>query len=116
MKCLNPSQELVSFDGTPLLDDKQIPLTLKDVLLAYLVNAHHMNLGADGEAKAYELGVLIAQGKKTVELSQAQYDMLKGICDRLGKVKVPNGTGEVALFGIVVTQQVKKIIDEAESA
>lgn len=99
--------------------DKDIPkdqwkdLTVKAVLLSYLQAAHLLGVKTDGEKlSAYLAGLAIGSGGAYTELDQPQYDVLKKIVD----CNVLTSQGENQdLFGIVVHQQIKKIIDNAET-
>ncbi len=115
-KQIDVGQDLVQFNGEPLqrsLEDTKA-LMLKDVLLTYLNSAHRMGLNGPQESQAYSLGVKIAGEKGKMLFDQEEYDLLKSICDRCGKINLENGQVS-SLYGIVVTQQVKQIVDEAEN-
>jgi hypothetical protein len=111
MKLLDISQPLQSFDGQPLKDGERT-LTLKDILLAYLSQGHLMGLTPAEEGTAYGVGAKVGVGKGTVELETVEYDLLKKVCDS-GKIKQQGQ--EVPLFSLVVSQQVKQLVDAAKT-
>lgn len=91
--------------------DGEEPLTLKKVILIYLVNAHQMELSQDDLAVLYTLGNTIGASKGRVGMDVKQYDALKRMVDN-GKV---GSRGErVPIYGILVSQQAKEMVDSAE--
>jgi hypothetical protein len=104
---------LKDFEGKPIQDEKSIEVTLKSVLLNYLQSANLMGAQTDNEKfSAYNAGLAIGSGGAQTVLEQPQYDVLKKIVDS-NKIKSNNQEQEV--YRLVVHQQVKKIIDEAET-
>jgi len=104
-------ENLKGFDGKPLKEGDKV-IGLKDVLMAYLRNAHAMGLTDKEQTTAYGLGFLIAQAKESVELPNDEYDVLKKLCDN-GKVKAPNGQ-EQQLFGVIYKEQVRQMVNDAQ--
>lgn len=98
---------------TPLKEDsgdEASDLTLKIILLRYLELAH--NMGLKDKTSAYCAGLAIGTGGENCQLEQVQYDAIKFLVD---KNEVKDNTGkQVEVFNIVINQQVKKLVDEAE--
>jgi hypothetical protein len=106
MKKLDVTQVLTNFNGEPLKEGDRV-LTLKDMLLAYLSNAHLME--CDNKTAAYCAGVAIATGGKECKLEQDQYDAVKKLADN---PQITDNQGNKKDFAsIIVTQQVKKMVD-----
>lgn len=114
MKWLNVNLELKNFRGEVIKDKENgnQPITVKDVLLKYLELAHRM--GCQNKTAAYCAGLAIGTGGERCLLEQVQYDVIKDLVDR-NEFEEPMGKKKEPLYGIVVQQQVKKIIDEAET-
>jgi hypothetical protein len=115
-KTLNLDQKLLDFEGKPIkegTDKDSSELTLKRMLLFYLMQSNQMTLTQDEMISAYEAGVFIGSKSGVVEIPQNLYDTIKKISDN-PKVKDRQGQ-ETSIQSIVITGQVKKIIDGAEN-
>lgn len=111
MKKLNISVILKDFKGKEIETPDKQKLTLKDVVLQYLELAHTME--CKDKTAAYTAGLLVGIASESVVLDQRQYDVIKGLVDS-NKVKNPQTKEESDVYGIVVNQQVKDLIDKAE--
>lgn len=112
MKKLNVNTVLMDFEGKPLKDPDDNEQTLKSVLLRYLEIAHNMDV--KNKTSAYCAGLAIGSGGENCVLEQEQYDTVKSLVDG-NQVKDQTGK-KIEVFGIVINQQVKKLIDEADEA
>lgn len=131
-KVLNVSQELKTFEGKPLRENDAFPddakikdprnpekmidnpvLILKKVLLGYMRVAHAMGLNEQEQTTAYEVGVKIGVSDGKVELSTAEYDLLKKVCDK-NKITQQNGQ-EVSILPTEQGIQAKLMVDKAET-
>lgn len=88
-------------------------LTLKFVVLAYIRNSHAMGTSQEEQTLAYQIGCKVGVATDLIELSNAEWTLLKKIVDK-NKIKQSNGQEEV-YFGLEVSQQAKQLIDEAEN-
>lgn len=106
---------LKTFNGEVIkLDDKNgQPFTLKHGLLTYLRNAMNMNLSDNEHNDAYVLGILIGQSDNEVELTTAQYDLIKKMAD-FAKVKGRNGDENIWVT-LEIKGQLKDMVDNAEN-
>ncbi len=112
-KAIDTTIVLKDFEGNPLTDQNKKEVTLKAVLLNYLQNCHAMGVTSENEKlSAYLAGLAIGSGGASTQLEQAQYDIIKKLVDG-NKIKM--GNSEEQLYGIVVQQQVKQILDQAEN-
>ncbi len=105
------SCQLVDFEGKPIKVDSKV-FTLKDGLMTYIRNAGRMGLNEEDQNIAYTLGFLLGPAEGPVELTTAQYDVIKKICDH-GKVTTAPSNSE-AVYGIEVRLQMKELVDKAE--
>ena len=107
MKKIDISTVLNDFEGKAIKDnDKEV--TLKSILLFYISQGNSLNLNAVESATAYEVGVLIGGSQGEVLFSQQHYDLLKKLADN------PK-TSQGPLAALLITQQVKRLIDGAEN-
>lgn len=111
MKSLDLSQPLKLFTGEPIQNGQE-DLTLKDVLLTYLMSVHQMGMSQDDQATLYGVGFIIGPTQGAVELEQKQYDALKRMVDR-GAIRTQ--AGDQAIYAIVVSQQAKDMVDAAQT-
>lgn len=111
-KVLDVSVLLKGFDGEPikLSGDNDKKATLKDILIIYFNNAHKMGLDQIDKFSIYLAGMKVGTAEDKVELKQNEYDVIKKVCDY---AKIKQGSSEVEIFNIVITQQVKELVDKA---
>jgi len=86
-------------------------MTLKQVILTYLNAAGQMDIDDLDKVHAYEAGMVIGLQDGEVELTVQQYDVIKKLSDK-PKLK----TADSDIFGVVVSQQAKRMIDAAPVA
>jgi len=111
-KSLDISQVLTDFRGEPIKESGQ-DLTLKTVLLVYIMIAHNMNVlkGKEENAHVYAAGQKIGQGDRKIELTDYQIDLLKKLVEHN---KVRGGGQEVPMYGLVVSEQLLDMLGKAE--
>ena len=102
MKRIDLSRKLVNFDGTEFRE------SVKDMLLGYLqaTGAQQLLPSLTDKGIAFELWKEIGRANGELTLKQGEYELLQRVC---------NGIGNVGSWSIVATQQVKQMIDAAET-
>jgi len=113
MKTFALNQMLKTFDSKNMkegVDESSPDFLLKTVLLSYLSNGHAMGLSCPEMGIAYAVGMKVGVAKDTVELEQAEYDVLKKLCDH---GQITGQGGPQYLFNLIINQQAKNMIDEA---
>lgn len=113
-KVIDVSQALVDFEGRPIpiSENDSKPIALKTILLAYCARAGEMGLSDLEQAGTFEAGMMVGAAGGKVELDQSQYDVLKKLADS-GKIKTQQG--EQDIFGLLIKQQVKQMVNAAET-
>jgi|GEM_PF-6825583 len=113
MKKLDVFQVMKKFDGETIKvsDKNENPMTLKIVLLNYLRSSDAMGLSKDEIITAYQIGCKLGVSDKEVELSTAEYDVIKKIVDS-NEVKTPDGK-KILIYGIEISQGAKVMVDKA---
>lgn len=111
MKLLNIHTELKGYDGQPLKEENTV-LTLGNILFIYLSQAHLMGLNESTQGKLYKVGIKLGTTKDVVELEQDEYEAIKAMVD---SGKITQGQQTVNMFNILVTEQVKELVNNAES-
>lgn len=113
MKKLDVSQVMKTFDGKPIKvsDKNDEPTTLKIVLLNYIRSSDGMGLSKDEMITAYQVGCKLGVSDKEVELSTAEYDVVKKLVDS-NEVKTPDGK-KLPIYGIEISQSAKIMVDNA---
>ena len=113
-KIIDLDTKLIDFNGKPVMASEKEDGTLKSALIFYLTNANQMSLSNEERFLAYEIGVLVGKSSGKLKLEQKMYDLVKKICD--SPVVQDQRTREsVPISSVVVTAQVKKLIDSAEN-
>ena len=114
-KAIKINTPITAFTKEQLVEN-DVPMTLKTVLLHYLSVAHLMNLQANDEMNLYFIGRQIGESADdtdaTIILSMQDYTVLKKLADT-GRV-VQNGQA-IPVFNLVVTQQAKILLEQAEN-
>jgi len=108
MNTLEGVQMNMIIDGTN--DTKAI--TLKDILMRYIVNANSMNITDSDREPLYSAGIALATATKELILDPAQYNVIKKLCDH-GKVSIQDK--EINLWNFIATEQARQMVDEAEN-
>jgi len=109
MKKIDISVALKNFQGETMEQGGE-DITLKDILLTYLTNAHMMPLKKDDNAILYGVGSKVGTAKKTITLEQKEYDALKRMVD-CGEVEAQGKKSSI--FSITISEQVKNLINKA---
>lgn len=123
-KALDLSRVMTEFDGKPIKEQVEVgegdkvklefkDIQLKDALLGYLRRADRMGLNDPEQTIAYTLGFILVKLESEIELTTAQYDVLKKLADG-GQVTIPNGEKQ-PVYGFVLRNQVKEAVDEAKN-
>lgn len=117
-KAINVSQNFINYDGSKIIevweqDTTAREITLKDVLIRYILTSGRMGLTDQDQVVIHTLGFLIGKENGVIILTTEQYDALKRMVDN-GKVKSAQG-GEEAVFGNIIKLQAKDMVDTAEN-
>ena len=114
MKLLDLAHELTGLDGEPIIKDAKTKevMTLRDVLLSYIASANQMGVKEHERGILFDIGMKIGTESGQLPLSQSEYDAIKRLTDD-GTVK--NERGAQYIYGFVVSEQAKKIVNAAEN-
>lgn len=112
-KVIDFSRVLMNYDGTPLEENEE-KITLKKVVIGYILQSSRMNMSDDDQMTLHGLGFGIAKSNGEVTLTTKEYDALKRLVDT-GTIQTPQGAKE-QLYTNLVRFQVKDAVDEAKTA
>jgi len=114
-KVIKINTPITSFTKEQLVEN-DVPMTLKTVLLHYLNVVHLMNMQANEEMSLYFIGRQIGESTDAADaviiLTMQDYTLLKKLADN-SKV-IQNGQA-IPVFNLVVTQQARILLEQAEN-
>lgn len=115
MKIIDLTMNLKDFEGNEIQTSEKdkTPVNLKRILLQYCRMTDQMDGLSDADQLTlYEVGMLVGT-QNILHLSQAQYDVLKKMCD-CGTIS--NQGKKVSIFHPEIRFQVKALVDAAVEA